>query len=95
VQYGDPGAGTDVTSDRPQLTLPHPRAHERAFVLLPWLDADPEAVLRHAGRAVPVAELVAALDGTGVRPHSTDSTNPTSPTSPDGSATGDDEGHES
>jgi len=95
VQYGDPGAGTDVTSDRPQLTLPHPRAHERAFVLLPWLDADPEAVLRHAGRAVPVAELVAALDRTGVRPHSTDSTNPTSPTSPDGSATGDDEGHES
>ena len=52
VQYGDPGAGTDVTADLPRLTLPHPRAHERAFVLVPWLEADPDATLRHAGRAV-------------------------------------------
>ena len=58
VQYGDPGAGTDVTADLPRLTLPHPRAHERAFVLVPWLEADPEAMLRHAGRAVPVADLI-------------------------------------
>ena len=35
----------DVVSDDPVLTLPHPRAHERAFVLAPWHDADP------AGRA--------------------------------------------
>jgi 2-amino-4-hydroxy-6-hydroxymethyldihydropteridine diphosphokinase len=27
----------------PRLTLPHPRAHERAFVLRPWLDLDPDA----------------------------------------------------
>ena len=27
--------------DGPELILPHPRAHERAFVLVPWLDADP------------------------------------------------------
>ncbi len=45
----------DVRSDDPDLTLPHPRAAERAFVLLPWLAADPEATL--AGR--PVRELVA------------------------------------
>ena len=32
-------------SDDPELTLPHPRAHERAFVLAPWHDADPDAVL--------------------------------------------------
>jgi dihydroneopterin aldolase/2-amino-4-hydroxy-6-hydroxymethyldihydropteridine diphosphokinase len=69
VQYGDPASGTDVTSDRPHLTLPHPRAHERAFVLVPWLEADPGAVLRHDGSAVPVAELVAMVDTGGVRPH--------------------------
>jgi 2-amino-4-hydroxy-6-hydroxymethyldihydropteridine diphosphokinase len=30
-----------VISDRPELTLPHPRAHERAFVLRPWIDIQP------------------------------------------------------
>jgi dihydroneopterin aldolase/2-amino-4-hydroxy-6-hydroxymethyldihydropteridine diphosphokinase len=89
VQYGDPVAGTDVTSDRPRLTLPHPRAHERAFVLLPWLEADPDAELRHAGQVVPVAELVAALDTTGVRPHGDQPADP----APDDSDH-DDEGHE-
>ncbi|KXO99609.1 2-amino-4-hydroxy-6-hydroxymethyldihydropteridine diphosphokinase [Tsukamurella pseudospumae] len=34
-----------VFSEDPELTLPHPRAHLRAFVLVPWLDADPAAVL--------------------------------------------------
>ncbi|MFC4057270.1 2-amino-4-hydroxy-6-hydroxymethyldihydropteridine diphosphokinase [Planomonospora corallina] len=53
----------EVVSDDPELILPHPRAHERAFVLVPWVQADPEAVL--AGR--PVAELLAGLDKTGVR----------------------------
>jgi 2-amino-4-hydroxy-6-hydroxymethyldihydropteridine diphosphokinase len=47
----------DVVSDDPELTLPHPRAGERAFVLLPWLAADPAATL--AG--VPVRSLVEAL----------------------------------
>lgn len=42
----------------PQLTLPHPRAHQRAFVLVPWLDVAPDAVLAGHGR---VADLVAAL----------------------------------
>ena len=74
VQYGDPASDADVTSDLPRLTLPHPRAHERAFVLVPWLEADPAAVLRHEGRAVPVADLVAGLDTTGVRPRPTDPT---------------------
>ncbi|MCE7083172.1 2-amino-4-hydroxy-6-hydroxymethyldihydropteridine diphosphokinase [Streptomyces sp. ST2-7A] len=31
-----------VVSDDPVLTLPHPRAHERAFVLVPWHDIEPE-----------------------------------------------------
>ena len=47
----------DVVSDDPELTLPHPRAAERAFVLRPWLDVDPDAVLG----GVPVAALLAAL----------------------------------
>ena len=72
MQYGDPASGGDVTCDLPRLTLPHPRAHERAFVLVPWLEADPGAVLRHEGRAVPVADLVAGLDTSGVRPRPTD-----------------------
>ena len=55
--------------DDPHLTLPHPRAHQRAFVLVPWLDVQPSAVLAGHG---PVAELVAALPEAqrrGVRRH--------------------------
>ena len=37
--------GTPVLSDDPELTLPHPRAHQRAFVLKPWLDLQPYAQL--------------------------------------------------
>lgn len=47
-----------VLSDDPELTLPHPRAHLRAFVLIPWLDADPDAELPGHGA---VADLVRAL----------------------------------
>ena len=53
----------DEVSDSPELTLPHPRAHERAFVLAPWHDADPDAVLPGWGKA---ADLLAALGTTGV-----------------------------
>ncbi len=51
-------------SDDPELTLPHPRAHERLFVLLPWSDLDPGAELPGRG---PVAALLAGLDRAGVR----------------------------
>ena len=45
-----------VTSDDPRLTLPHPRAHQRAFVLSPWLMAQPKAELSGFGAAT---ELIA------------------------------------
>ncbi|PRZ43167.1 2-amino-4-hydroxy-6-hydroxymethyldihydropteridine diphosphokinase [Antricoccus suffuscus] len=47
-----------VTSADPTLTLPHPRAHQRAFVLVPWAEIEPAARLPQG----PVAELVGALD---------------------------------
>lgn len=46
------------TSDDPVLTVPHPRAHLRAFVLAPWLELDPDATL--SGERV--ADLLAGLD---------------------------------
>ncbi len=51
--------GRPVRSAAPELTLPHPRAHERAFVLVPWLAVDADAELPGHGR---VRDLVAALD---------------------------------
>jgi 7,8-dihydro-6-hydroxymethylpterin-pyrophosphokinase len=35
----------DLVRDDSQLTIPHPRLHERAFVVLPLLDLDPDPVL--------------------------------------------------
>jgi 2-amino-4-hydroxy-6-hydroxymethyldihydropteridine diphosphokinase len=48
--------GSETSAD-PRLTLPHPRAHERAFVLAPWLDVAPDAALPGYGS---VARLLAA-----------------------------------
>jgi 2-amino-4-hydroxy-6-hydroxymethyldihydropteridine diphosphokinase len=55
--------GNEISGD-PELTLPHPRAHERAFVLAPWHDVDPDAVIPGRGR---VADLLAALPADGMR----------------------------
>ncbi|MEU7630668.1 2-amino-4-hydroxy-6-hydroxymethyldihydropteridine diphosphokinase [Nocardia sp. NPDC049220] len=46
----------------PNLTLPHPRASSRAFVLVPWLDVAPDAVLEVDGTPHPVADLLERLD---------------------------------
>jgi 2-amino-4-hydroxy-6-hydroxymethyldihydropteridine diphosphokinase len=50
----------DLRSADPDLTLPHPRAHERAFVLVPWAEADPDAVLPDGRRVADLAVAVAA-----------------------------------
>ncbi|WP_402468265.1 2-amino-4-hydroxy-6-hydroxymethyldihydropteridine diphosphokinase [Isoptericola aurantiacus] len=61
VQYGDLVASSD------DLDLPHPRAGERAFVLVPWAEVDPGAVLVGLGGG-PVGQLAAtAPDRSGIR----------------------------
>ncbi|MET1035951.1 MAG: 2-amino-4-hydroxy-6-hydroxymethyldihydropteridine diphosphokinase [Arthrobacter sp.] len=60
ITYGD------VVLETPELTLPHPRAAGRAFVLQPWARMDPAATLS----GTPVAELAdRAADRGGVVPY--------------------------
>ncbi|MDX6231010.1 MAG: dihydroneopterin aldolase / 2-amino-4-hydroxy-6-hydroxymethyldihydropteridine diphosphokinase [Frankiales bacterium] len=54
----------DLRSADPALTLPHPRAYERGFVVQPWLEVDPDAVLPGIGR---LDALAAARPDAGVR----------------------------
>jgi 2-amino-4-hydroxy-6-hydroxymethyldihydropteridine diphosphokinase len=54
----------DEVVERPDLVVPHPRAAERAFVLLPWSVVDREATLPVGRR---VGDLLAELDLRGVR----------------------------
>ena len=53
----------DRRADDDQLRLPHPRAAERAFVLRPWLDVDPQAEFPDRG---PVADLLSAVGESGI-----------------------------
>lgn len=58
----------DVRCDDPRLLLPHPGTADRATVLIPWLEIDPDAEVPGRGRA---ADLLAALpeaDRAGVTP---------------------------
>jgi 2-amino-4-hydroxy-6-hydroxymethyldihydropteridine diphosphokinase len=57
-------AVADERIDSAELTLPHPRAHQRGFVLLPWLEIADDAQLPGHGS---VATLAAALPDQGVR----------------------------
>ena len=56
VRWGDRTLDIDIVTygevrqDDSTLTLPHPRAAERSFVLVPWLDIEPDAVLPGIGR---------------------------------------------
>jgi 2-amino-4-hydroxy-6-hydroxymethyldihydropteridine diphosphokinase len=53
-----------VRSDHPDLLLPHPGTAERASVLIPWLDVEPDAVVPGRGAA---RDLLAGVDTAGVR----------------------------
>ncbi|QEE62515.1 2-amino-4-hydroxy-6-hydroxymethyldihydropteridine diphosphokinase [Salinibacterium sp. dk2585] len=71
VRWGDRTLDLDLiaygelTLSTARLTLPHPRAHERDFVLAPWLQADPDASLPGFGR---VQDLLARMPVGGVKP---------------------------
>ncbi|WP_109470895.1 2-amino-4-hydroxy-6-hydroxymethyldihydropteridine diphosphokinase [Ornithinimicrobium cavernae] len=67
IQVGVPGEASEAVSDEPELTLPHPRAHERGFVLSPWHAVDADAVLRVGEQLLPVAELLPGVADQGVR----------------------------
>ena len=53
IQYGA------LLSNAEELKLPHPRAHERKFVLEPWLEIEPDAILLTHGK---ISELLKTLD---------------------------------
>lgn len=61
IQFGSVLAVTD------DLELPHPRAHERAFVLQPWAEIDPDAVLAGLGGGPVEALAATAPDRDGLR----------------------------
>ncbi|MFD3706739.1 2-amino-4-hydroxy-6-hydroxymethyldihydropteridine diphosphokinase [Nocardia sp. NPDC058658] len=62
VQCAD-NTGAPIARDTdPTLILPHPQAHNRAFVLIPWLAVEPAAHLLVDGVSRPIAELLAELD---------------------------------
>ena len=68
VRWGPRTLDVDVVNAPPPvpvgLAVPHPRAHERAFVLAPWLDVDPGATLPGHG---PVTALLRTVGLEGVR----------------------------
>jgi len=51
----------DITLDCPHLQIPHPRLHQRAFVLIPLAELDPSLV--HPGCDSTVADLARCVDG--------------------------------
>src|SRR3954454_5671282 len=53
----------DRRSAEESLRLPHPRVSERAFVMRPWLDVDPDAELPDRG---PVAHLLSTIGEAGI-----------------------------
>jgi 2-amino-4-hydroxy-6-hydroxymethyldihydropteridine diphosphokinase len=57
----------DRRADDENLVLPHPRAFERAFVLQPWYDVEPDAVLPDHGPIAELLEKAPDLDGMKLR----------------------------
>ncbi|WP_394770906.1 2-amino-4-hydroxy-6-hydroxymethyldihydropteridine diphosphokinase [Lacisediminihabitans sp.] len=84
-RWGDRTLDLDIVAfdglrrDDERLTLPHPRAWQRPFVLVPWLQADPDAELSGHGRvdalAAAVSPEVWAFDAAPLNEQATTSTN--------------------
>ena len=55
----------ELALDTERLTVPHPRAHERGFVLVPWADIDPDGIVAGRGTVIDLRDQVATE---GVRP---------------------------
>ena len=55
----------DLVLETPEATIPHPRLHERAFVLVPLADIAPD--LRHPVLGKTVAEMLAECDTSGIK----------------------------
>jgi dihydroneopterin aldolase/2-amino-4-hydroxy-6-hydroxymethyldihydropteridine diphosphokinase len=68
IQYGSPDVTPERVSNDPEVMLPHPRAHERAFVLAPWSALDAEARLQVGDALVPVSALLEQTEQGGIRP---------------------------
>jgi len=66
VQYGDPGDGSEQLVSDEVLELPHPRAYQRAFVLVPWQAIDDAAALTVDGVVTEVSVLLAGLGSSAV-----------------------------
>ena len=74
IKWGDRTLDLDLIAcdeleiDTEDLILPHPLAHTRGFVLVPWAEIDPEAVLRNFGQIkmllskIDVSDVVALED---------------------------------
>ncbi len=56
-----------MVSDDPRLTLPHPRAHLRAFVLVPWAEVDPDFVVPGLGPVHALRDALPDAGGVAVR----------------------------
>ncbi len=56
-----------LTSLDPRLTVPHPRIADRAFVLIPWMEIDPDFVIPALGSVAEVAAQLPPTDHEGVR----------------------------
>lgn len=78
IQLGKPGTDDEVRVGGPDaaakdallspLALPHPRAHERSFVLVPWFQATPWAKVRTPDAVMDLIDLVREVGADGVRP---------------------------
>ena len=58
---------SDLIFNTPELTIPHPGLHERAFVLIPLADLAPDLVHPVLGKTI--RQLLSGVDGSGVKPY--------------------------